>query len=231
MANEYVTVDDLFNIIQLDPEKYGSLMQFMLDTAASHIQNIGGRSKDGYIADTLASTRLYTGSGKGYQKIDECVEVTLVEFKYHMDNASFTSMASTDWFAYTGSEQYPEFNDLPYTKLMISQNGSYANFPSVNLSQTFWRTDRGYQDENINKVAQPNIRVTAKWGYGVIAPSVIKHCIILQATRWIERAKSAYSDVIGSNELGQLRYVKMMDVDIKAMLFQGGLHKVQLGKK
>jgi len=228
VANDYCTIDEFSQIVKLDPEKYGTVLQFMLDTSAQHINNVCKR-KDGFLGDSAASARLFTGSGNEIIEIDDNVQVTLVRFKYHF-NDTYTSMASTDWIAFSGSADSPDFNTTPYDHLMINPNGDYSYWPYVTLFGENRGFQLDYRDYKSKKVpTYPSIEVTAKWGYSATVPDVIKHCTIIQATRYVKRAQGAYGDAIGNTDTGQMQFVKMFDADMKAMLFSGGMVKVSNG--
>lgn len=225
MANDYVTVDDFYNIVQLDPEKYGTIMQFMLDTAANHINNVTKRKKDGFLADSVASARLFYGNNKQIIEIDEAVEITALGFKYHYDDATYTPMLTTDYIAFSGSNDSPNFNNTPYTKLMINPNGDFEYFPEViSHSGGYWSNKT-----SSNFPVYPNIQITGKWGYATTVPEIIKHCVIIQATRYVKRAQGAYGDAIGNTETGQMFFTRKMDNDISSMLKDGGMIRVSNG--
>lgn len=221
MANDYATVEDLYEIVDLDPEKYSTIMQFMLDSAAKHIDNVTKRKQDGWVADSVATPRLFVGSGNEFVEIDENVAVTSVSFKYDFDDATYTSMASGDYIALAGTKNKPDFNKTPYTMLMINPNGDYDYFPHVT---SFGATLR----DNTKLPSYPSIQVTAKWGYAVTVPEVIKTCVVMQATRYVKRAQAVFGDALGNADFGEIRYVRKMDNDIASMLKDGGMIKVSV---
>lgn len=229
MANDYVTVQDFYEIVELDPEKYGTIMQFMLDSSAKHIDNICKRKKDGFLSDTVASARLFTGSGNETIRIDECTEITTVKFKYHF-NDTYTTMVSGDYIAFSGSADSPDFNNTPYTHLMINPNGDYSYWPYVTLFGENRGFQLDYRDYKSKKTpVYPSIEVTAKWGYSATVPDIIKNCVIIQATRYVKRAQGAYSDAIGNADTGQMFFTRKIDNDIVAMLYEGGMIKASKG--
>jgi hypothetical protein len=229
LANDYATLEDLQEIPKFDVTKYADICQFMLDSAAKHIDSITHRH---WLAQSTASARLFTGSNSQIIEIDENTSVTALGFKYNFSDATYTTMATTDYIAFSGSNDSPNFNDKPYTKLMINPNGDFAYFPFVSaFGSAFgngWYTD----ERELKRIpAYPSIQVTAKWGYADTVPDTIKHCTILQATRWIKRAQGVYGDAIGNIDTGQILYVNKMDKDMQAMLQVGGLIKVSVGSR
>lgn len=226
MANDYATVEDVYNIVDLDPEKYSTIMQFMLDSAAQHIDNLTHHDS-GFKGDSTATTRLFAGNDKSVIDIDEATQITLVETKTNFDD-SFVSWTSNDWIAFSGSVKQPNFNKLPYTKIMINPNGDYSYFPHISVFGHSWGLHNNDTHFESVVASYPNIRVTAKWGYAIATPDVIKNCTILQATRWIKRAQAAYGDSLVNTDLGQIMFVRKFDNDLAAMLFQGNYMRVQI---
>jgi len=227
MANDYATIEDLYQLVDLDPEKYSTIMQFMLDSAAKHIDNVTKRKQDGWLADTTATARLFTGSGNELIEIDDNVAVTAVGFKYNFDDATYTTMTTSDYIALAGTPKKPEFNKTPYTMLMINPNGDYGYWPKVTVFG-----DTGFWSSTVDKTSilplYPSIQVTAKWGYAATVPDVIKHCTIIQATRYVKRAQGAYGDALANTDLGTMAFVRKMDNDIASMLKDGGLIRMSV---
>lgn len=224
MSNTYVTLEEFSEIVEFDPAKYALIAPFFLDSAVKHIENVTHRQ---WVADSTATARLFTGNNGQVIKIDEAVQITNVEFKYNFTDTTYTAMTANDYIAFTGSEDSPDFNSTPYTKLMINPNGDFTYWPKVSSFGSFL-----WDDKTIDKYPlYPSIQVTAKWGYAVSAPDVIKTAIITQATRWIKRAEGAYGDAIGNIDTGKILFVNRMDVDIKTILKDGGLIKVGIGSK
>lgn len=225
MANDYATLEDLQEIPKFDVTKYADICQFMLDAAAKHIDSITHRH---WLAETPASARLYTGSNTKILEIDENTGVTALGFKFSFDDTSFTSMSASDYIPFSGSNDSPNFNAKPYTKLMINPNGDYTYWPFVSTFGNGWY-ERG---QSIHKIpGYPSIQVTAHWGYADTVPETIKNCVIIQATRWIKRGQAVFGDAIGNIDTGQILYVNKMDKDMQAMLQVGGLIKLSVGSK
>ena len=152
-------------------------------------------------APVVASARTYAGSGKGHQRINPCVEITLVEVKESYTDTAYTAWVPADWVAYCGSYERPNFNDLPYTAVMVDPNGDYCTFtksPSI-----------------------ATVRVTARWGYSDTPPPDIMEACVMQSARWYKRLQSAMSDTLASGELGMLLYRQSLDPDIRRILVDG----------
>ena len=185
----------------------------LLLTAAENTINRFCNRPDGFLADSVASARLYSGSGKDYLTIDETPEITAVGAKESIGDATFTAWAITDWLAYSGSRRFPNFNATPYTGLMVNPNGDYSRFFSGNVS--------GF----------PMVQITAKWGAYVTIPTELKEASIMQATRWFKRLEGAMSDALASGELGQLLYRQSLDPDIKMILVSGRYVRPAVGRR
>ena len=204
----YVTVADIKaampDAIPAGETSYDSILGDLADRASELIDRLTGREVGAYDASASASARIYDGSGKSYQWIDECVEITKVEVKDSPTDDDYVTWSTSDYIVATGSPDYPEYNKTPYTLLLVDINGDYA---------TFTKGPR-------------TVRVTARWGYSDDPPEVVKQAVIIQAVRWFKRGQQAFQDVSGQVELGQLTYAKKIDPDIVAMLYDAGLRRV-----
>ncbi|MDD5517858.1 MAG: hypothetical protein PHV98_00720 [Candidatus Omnitrophica bacterium] len=202
----------------------------MLDAAKVLIDQLLNH-KDGFIALTVAVARYFPGSGKTYQWIDECVEISSVAVKDSASDTAFTAWTTPtdnfsgdgDWIAFAGTPQYPSYNVLPYTGLMIDPNGSYSLFNSG-----LFTTRGGFRPENESVRNVPMVKVTAKYGYSVTAPALIKEANLAQASRWYKKAQSAWADTLASAEMGTMMYTKKLDPDIETMLMESRYYRPML---
>lgn len=215
---QYATPDELSSQTTIDLGKYGTQVTALL-TACSEAINNACHRPDGFVADSAASARTYVGSGKNYQRIDECVAITLVETKNSITDSAYVSWSASDWIAFRGSPKRPNFNALskdepyPYTGVMVSLlSDTYSYFP-LGL---------------YTSVGQPNIRVTAKWGYAVTVPDAIKQATIIQATRFFKRGQAVWADALANSDFGEVRFVKKTDPAYD-YLIQHGFIKPQIG--
>lgn len=204
MANDYATPSMIETQTNIDIIKYNDLVEFMLDTAAEHIDSYCGRP-EGFKALTTATAKTFVGRGKNFIRIPENIQITAVGVKDTYYSDTYTNWLTTDWIAYRGSEKFPIF-ETPYTKLATSANGNYSIFTDGFIKG---RTP-------INTVS-----VTAKWGYASVVPKQITEATIIQAVRWIKRAQAVYGDSVGSVEFGNISFVNDMDKDMKQILKMG----------
>ena len=199
----YATVTEIkTSLNKTDNTDDGVLVQ-LLDAASENIDRFCNRP-DGFMADTTATARLYRGSGTGWQRIDEFVEVSTVKVK-PSSTSSYETWTSSDYLECAGDERFPNYNPTvqgkPYDALRVDPNGDYTIF---------------YQDGTY-----PTVEITAKWGYATQVPYSIKTACIMQAERWYKRMKSGMSDTLASAEIGMLMYTRSLDPDIQRLLVDG----------
>jgi hypothetical protein len=184
---------------------------------------------DGFAADVLATARIYAGSGKSYQLIDECAAITLVAVKESPTDTTYTSWAAADWIAFYGDPQDPEFQPLtrgkPYNAIMTAAGGPYFSFISGSYSSAW-----GDVGGNRRMKSVPTVQVTARWGYALTVPPDIREACLMQATRWYKRFEGGMSDALASGELGQLLYRQALDPDVRQIIVNGRYIKPSVGR-
>ena len=233
----YATVKELRAEMNLDATTDDLTLARLLDAAATNIDRACGVYRPGFqyfIAAVTATARAFPGSGLQYQRIDPCVEITLVAVKDSVTDTTYTSWTPTDWMAYSGSHTFPNFNDLPYTAIMIEPGGDYAVFTSGGYG-----TRASYfppQGDGLTPYRQggrmtPTVQVTARWGYSDTVPPDILEANIMQAARWYKVLQGGMTDSIGSPDLGTLMYTKALHPDVARILHDGGYKKLALGVK
>lgn len=197
---DYLTAAELKSRVNKTETDDDTLLAVLVTAASRAVDNYCNRP-DGFVALSVATARVYAGSGRSWLAIDDCTSITAVAAKTSSTDTTYTDWTAADWVAFTGDPARPNFNLAPYTAVMVAAGGSYGTFP----------TDG----------AQPMIQVTAKWGYASTCPPAIKEATAVLAARWYKRGESAWSDVLASGETGQLMYRQMIDPDIKMMLVAG----------
>ena len=197
-----------------------------LISAAERTINRFCNRPDGFEADSSASSRTWAGSGRPYQYINETVEITLVEVKESPTSDTYTSWASGDWIAASGDPKYPNYNDLPYTMLVVDPTGDKSIFYSGRYT-----TRGGFRPTSTISRGVPTVRVTAKWGFSVAVPDDISEACIMQVARWYKRLEGAMADALASGELGQLLYRQSLDPDIKMILINGRYTRPVTGRR
>ena len=196
----YTTVIELRSEMNKTDTGDDATLTRLIDAATENIDRYCNRIQDGFVGDTLATARLYKGSGTGWQRIDECVAVTLVRVKPSSTSA-YEAWTATDYIECTGDERNPNYNQMPYTALRVDPNGDFSIF---------------YLDSTY-----PTVEITARWGYAEAVPYGIKTATIMQSARWYKRLQGAMSDSLASVEAGIMMYTKTLDPDIQRLLVDG----------
>ena len=221
---DYATLAEVKARVQKTNTDWDTYGQTVIEGVSRAIDNYTNRP-DGFVALTSATARVYAGNGLPIIRIDESVEITLVEVKDAVTSSTYTAWAATDWIAFSGDKTFPNFNDLPYDQLMVDINGDYSVFTNGNLSQPsrddiifndIIRSTEKYFYNPRSARAYPTVRVTAKWGYAVTVPPQIKEVCCMQSARVIKRYEAAQSNQLSSTEFGILSFE--LDPDIQTML-------------
>lgn len=221
----YATIAELKAEINKTDAGDDASLQRILDAAERNINRAVNRP-DGFVADTVASARIWAGSGKPYQYIDECVEVTLVAVKESATQDAYTSWNDADWIAASGDPRSPNYNDLPYDLLVVDPTGDESIF-----TRGDYVTRGGFRPLTEWSRGVPTVSVSARWGFATTVPDDIKEAAIMQAARWYKRLQSAMSDTLASGELGTLLFRKSLDPDIRRILVDGRYMKPALGRR
>lgn len=200
-------------------------LQLLLDASTDAISSYTNHP-DGFVAVSTATARTYNGEGGPYQWIDECISITLVEVKDSPTDSTYQSWAVTDWVAFSGDPDSPDFNRLPYTAIMVTPNGTYSHFTSGRFT-----TRRGFMPDSTVTRGTPTVRVTAKWGYAHVVPSRVKEACLIQAARWFKRGESSWADAMAPSNFGTLMFTKTLDPDVEALLRLGRLVRQAVGRR
>ena len=222
MANTaYATVAELKAFIDITSDTDDTQLQILLNAAAEAIDRYCRHEKpsgedDFFVADSTASTALYNGSGRSYQRIDDCMSITLVEVKDSPSDSAYTEWTTSDWIAASGNVDNPNFNRTPYSVLICDPNGDYDRFTSGTYTHR-----PGFRPDIMIRQGTPTVRITAKWGYATTVPHEIKTATCMFAARWYKRLGAGMSDALASGELGTVLYTKKLDPDIEMILRLG----------
>ena len=207
-------------------------LTILLDAVSDLLDKFFNRP-DGFTADTVATARYFAGNGKPYLLIDECVEIATVAVKDSSSDTTYTDWTTPttnmagdgDWLAFAGDPKAPNFNDLPYTAIMVDPNGDYAVFTTGKFT-----TRGGFRPSTGISRGAPTVKVTAKWGYSVAAPAVVKQATLALAARWFKQSEGAWSDTLASPDFGQMLY-RRENADIRKMLEMSRLYKPAIGRR
>jgi hypothetical protein len=120
----------------------------VLETYIETVENIiDGLTDRNFVADTVASARLYDGTGNDLLLVDDCVAITKVEVGLDTYGNDFQEVSATGADRYFVRPNNYSVNSVPIT--------------SIELSARDWPAGR------------QNNRVTAKWGYSASVPADI----------------------------------------------------------
>lgn len=214
----------------------GDTNLLLLLTAATRAINGVCNQPDGFLAASSATARTYPGSGKGYQLIDNCVEITSVSVKVSPTDSTYSAWLAADWIAFRGDPSAPEFNSLswaeprPFNGIMVGPSGSHAVFTSGSYS-----VRPGFpihEDDRARAMAAvPTVSVTAKWGFAVAVPETVKEACLIQAARWVKRGEGGWADALANADMGTLHFTKSLDPDIVLLLKLGRLIRPSVGRR
>lgn len=228
MAN-YCTAAEVKAIINKQGTEYDTILTNTFIPAVSEaIDNFTNRP-DGFLADSVASARTYTGDGSTIQWIDETVEVTLVEVKDAPSDDDYVSWAAADWIAGSVDPAKPDFNRTPYKFILVSATGDFSVF----TDGAFFTGRRGFKPTSThNGRGVPTVRITAKWGESVSIPAPVNMAAIAQSARWLKRGLSAWQDETATTAFGDLQFkTRKLDPDIQFMLINGRLVRPAIGRR
>lgn len=219
-----MTAADYTNLISVKTEIGKSILvgdaaiSLMITAASRAIDRWCNREPGKFVADTVASARVYTGSGGTVQWIHECIAITQLAVKTSVTETTYVPWAVTDYLAATGDPLYPDYNRQPYHFLIVNPAGSQLTyFISGRFSAL-----RGFRPDyhSVGRGA-PTVQVTAKWGYSAAVPPEIEQACIIQVARWYRRGQSSFADAIANDQFGQLMFTKPLDPDVKSLLMDG----------
>jgi hypothetical protein len=191
-------------------------LKIIIQAISDSIDRYCNRIEDGFQA-SIAETRVFPGSGLPYTRIDECISITSVSVKDSATDDDYTSWTSSDWIAFSGDPEWPNFTRLPYTQLMTDPNGDYSVFTSGLFSST-----RGFRPSVGYKRNVPTVQVLARYGYSAKAPAVVKQVTIGLAARAFKQGQSSWADTLASVDFGQLLYMSQ-NSDLANMLINARL--------
>ena len=232
--SSYESVENLKLQMNKTNNNQDAMLAIILDAASRGIDRFTNRP-DGFLAPEDAVSRLYRGSGRNWQNIDECVAVELVEVKESVTNTAFTAWAAADWIAMSGDPQDPDFNSTPFDAVMVDPTGDQAWFTgTVSQRDTYFRAaDIPHSSRDIQQATRaqaPTVRVTARWGYATQTPEPIRQATAMQAIKWYKRMEGSMASALANTDLGTLELFKTLDPDVEFLLSLGRFIKPATGR-
>lgn len=219
----YVTALEIRTQIQSDNSADDAFLQIIADACEDLINRFTNR-KDGFVGDALATPRVFTTRGNTYTWIDENIAITQVGMKLSTTDTTYTPLVAADWIAFSGDPNFPNFNDLPYTGLMMAAGQTYSNF----YGGTFGGL-AGFRPDTESVRNVPMLQVTAKWGYAVTVPPIIKQACLIQAASIYKEAQSSFGAQLASAEFGTLQYARELHPKTVDMLKKGRFMRPAIG--
>lgn len=219
----YTTAEELRAHISMNDASKDATLLLIIGAASAAIDQFCNRP-DGFVAAASATARVFPGSGAAVQRIDECVAVSSVAVKASSDDSTYEAWASTDWLAFSGDPESPNFNRTPYDFLMVTAGGDYDHF----LSGARFGGMRGFQPTAAGR-AVPTVQVTARWGYAASVPAIIRQACIIHAGRLYKRGEGAFTDTISSPDFGSMLYTQPLDPDLRSLLETGRMKRPAIG--
>lgn len=146
MPKGYTTIQQIQNYLLITIDStFQVQINSWIEQIEKYIDQSTGRN---FVADTVASDRLFDGNNANVFPIDDCVSITKVE-----QGDGSISVASSIWTELVKDEDYMQY----------PANHSADGIPISELRALGFVFYRGFQ----------NIKIKAKWGYSVVAPADI----------------------------------------------------------
>lgn len=202
-------------------DKIGSaddaLLRALIITAGQAIDTFCNRVEFGFRADGQPSVLEFTGHGKTYIYVYELAKApTLVEVKLSLTDTTYTAWPITNWRAFSGSIEHPNWSRPPFTGLMCDPNGDGSTFTNGMVDD----------DESV-----PTVRITGCWGYSMSTPAIIKQATIIQVAQWYKRGQGAWNQTIAGVESGQIEFYRGLDDVVKQLLVNGRMVRPTTGMR
>jgi len=183
-------------------------IELFLIAASRSIDGYCNRLDDGFVASDTATAREFVGTGKSYVWIPEAVEIAMVEDRLTRSD-NYVARSVDEWAGYVGDPLSPTLHRKPY--IGVTLVGSPY--------QSYFCDGQGVEEKGYPPIVpMATVRVTAKWGYALTCPDIIRTATIAQAAIWFKRGQSFWADAAASSDFGQLLYTKAIDPAIMMML-------------
>jgi len=195
--SDYCTLDEVKSELNITSEETDDMLQSMIGQAKELLDGLCNRQ-----FDTVEESRYFDGSASPLF-IDDLASIAGESDGIYLDEDGDGTFATTAMTQNTDYILYP-LNKTPKTMAKIGPNSAYGGFASG--------VKRG-------------VKITATWGYGSTINETIRRASIIQVCRWFKRKDSAFADIIGTTEFGQLVMYKGLDPDIQVIIEKAGLIK------
>lgn len=150
MAIKYCTTVQLENYLLADADaSFEADVEGQINMAEAFVDGYTGRN---FVADSVASAKIYDGNGGMDLQIDEAVELTKVEVDQDEEGSgAYVEITSGYYITYPA-------NNTPKTRIRLRESSPYYFYEGLQ-----------------------NVRITAKWGYSVACPADITWATMILA--------------------------------------------------
>lgn len=166
--------------------------------AASRLVDAYYNRPEGFIAGSEYSTRVYKGTNEQHLWINELVEISSLSVGDSPRNINLDDIESLKYMGFRGKPEDPNFNDLPYFGILL-------------FDSDFFDSYKYYFVEGL-------------WGYSKLVTSSLKQIVIAISARYYKQGEGAWSDTLGSSDVGKLVYGSQ-NADIKQLMENTRLYK------
>lgn len=143
-----------------------------------------------FVVTAADETRYFDAWGKARLRIDDLRTITSLKVDTYGDGTFGTELASGDYLLQPANKTPKLWIDLRST------NTRLGSFPKLKQC----------------------VEIVGLWGYGDNVPDPIRHACIMQTSRWFKRKDTAFADMTGNPELGEMHVYRSMDADVKLPL-------------
>lgn len=222
MAERYTEPDEVKARIELTDNQFDGSLDQIIRAVMGLIDGFTNHP-DGFIASDTATAREFSGTGADYLWIGEAVEITAVAVKSSLDAATYTAWEASDWDAFSGSPDDPDWNRTPYHGILIA-GSRYSYFPNAARERAGFRA---HPDDRVRRAK--NVQITARWGYADEVPGPVAEACIIQSGRLLKRGMGAFADALSVGDTGQLLYRAKLDPDLRTMIEKARLIRPVIG--
>lgn len=152
---------------------------------------------DGFVADGDSSVRMFQGSGESHLWMDESIQIDSLFVGDTPKSTALTEIDEEDYIGFRGTPKNPDFNHTPYYGILLL-NSIFDSFSYYH--------------------------VEGRWGYSQATPSSVKQLVIAIAARYYKQGEGAWSDTLGSSDVGRLLF-RSQNADLQWLMEKTRLYR------
>ncbi len=170
--------------------KYDTLLEDLIGRASRLIDREQGWAPCHYAAGDPAATARVFDTVSGYEmEVDRCIQTgAAIAVDETATGVYVPWVLGTDYVLWPYNEEY-------FTRIIVKDGAG-----------------------KVFTTGQQLLQVTGNWGGMTVPPAEIEQATIITAARWFKRGMQAFQDTGAVVEVGQLRYTKALDPDVKEIL-------------